>query len=223
MPPDNTPTMILPATFYDMLDPEYREKLLQVENIFKLVEKEENNIEECFNLIAEFIFQFMMPKQFWDKLFEFGRDVRFHILCHVKKVFAPSIYQFYCKKYDFEDLLISDIQRKIYDSDYHLYADAEDLLYPQKYLGKKLEYYEKYYASYIPKSVIRTFEKMKGLYCKIKAVEENGEEWFKVLMEIEDEEFIEDNVEDRIGSDLTNKKLWKLYIEYLKDSNKKQV
>uniref|UniRef100_A0AC35GW12 Uncharacterized protein n=1 Tax=Panagrolaimus sp. PS1159 TaxID=55785 RepID=A0AC35GW12_9BILA len=224
MPPsDNTPTMILPATFYDMLDPEYREKLLQLENTFKLVEKEESNIEECFDFIAEFLFQFMIPKEFWDKLFEFGCDERYRISWHVKKVFAPSVYQFYCKKYDFVDMIIYDNQKKIYESDYYLTFDVEIFLYPQKDLGKKMDDYEKYGVySFIPKSIIQTIEKMTALYSRIKSNEKNVDKWFEALTEVEDEEFVENNIEYRIGNDLTNKELWKLYIEYLKKKDDKQ-
>uniref|UniRef100_A0A914RAE1 Uncharacterized protein n=1 Tax=Panagrolaimus davidi TaxID=227884 RepID=A0A914RAE1_9BILA len=77
-------------------------------------------------------------------------------------------------------------------------------------------------SSFIPKTILRTHEKMKTIYSRIKSNEKNVEKWFEVITEVEDEEFVENNIEYRIGFDLTNKKLWKLYIEYLKDSNKKQ-
>uniref|UniRef100_A0A914YSF9 F-box domain-containing protein n=1 Tax=Panagrolaimus superbus TaxID=310955 RepID=A0A914YSF9_9BILA len=49
---------------------------------------------------------------------------------------------------------------------------------------------------------------------------DNLEQWFLCLLESEDEEFIVHNVEYNLGTDLTNKKLWKLYIKYLKDGKK---
>uniref|UniRef100_A0A914QT47 F-box domain-containing protein n=1 Tax=Panagrolaimus davidi TaxID=227884 RepID=A0A914QT47_9BILA len=179
--------MLLPTSFYDKLDPKYREKLVEFE---KTLKREKSTWK--ITTMMDFLNQFMMLKEFWDKLFE--RDI-----------------------------------------------DVEELCYPQKYLEKKFVEYEKTYAcnifktiingsakyiflaSFIPISIVRSYEKMKSLYSKIKLVEENEDEWFKALKEVEDGEFIEHNIEYRIGSDLTNKKLWKMYIEYLKKNNQEKL
>uniref|UniRef100_A0A914P9I9 Uncharacterized protein n=1 Tax=Panagrolaimus davidi TaxID=227884 RepID=A0A914P9I9_9BILA len=157
---------IIPPIFYDMLDPKYREKLFELENSFQFAAL---NSRGCQDLIVKFYNQFMMPQEFWNKLF-----------------------------------------------------DLKDLCLPDKALDVKLDNYEKYASSFIPKSVIRTHEKMKTLYSRIKSNEKNVDKWFEALSEVEDEEFVENNIEYRIGSDLTNKKLWKLYIEYLKEKDDKQ-
>uniref|UniRef100_A0AC34G610 PH domain-containing protein n=1 Tax=Panagrolaimus sp. ES5 TaxID=591445 RepID=A0AC34G610_9BILA len=64
---------------------------------------------------------------------------------------------------------------------------------------------------------------MKSLYLKIKSVKGDNEKWIKALMEAEDQQFVEDNVEHQLGQDLTNKKLWKLYLEYLNLNNQKKL
>uniref|UniRef100_A0A914P107 Uncharacterized protein n=1 Tax=Panagrolaimus davidi TaxID=227884 RepID=A0A914P107_9BILA len=56
---------------------------------------------------------------------------------------------------------------------------------------------------------------MKPLYHKIKAVEHNVEEWFYLLLETRDIDFVADNVEYRLGKSLFKIKLWKLYLTFL--------
>lgn len=64
---------------------------------------------------------------------------------------------------------------------------------------------------------------MKNLYDKIKAVEKDSKQWFQFLEETEDNEFISHNVEYRLGSNLLDKDLWKLYIEFLRQWNPKEM
>uniref|UniRef100_A0A914QN53 Uncharacterized protein n=1 Tax=Panagrolaimus davidi TaxID=227884 RepID=A0A914QN53_9BILA len=57
---------------------------------------------------------------------------------------------------------------------------------------------------------------MEILYDEIKAVEENDlDQWLNLLSYVGDSDFLKNTVEDRIGINLTNKSLWKLYINYL--------
>uniref|UniRef100_A0A914P0V4 Uncharacterized protein n=1 Tax=Panagrolaimus davidi TaxID=227884 RepID=A0A914P0V4_9BILA len=71
------------------------------------------------------------------------------------------------------------------------------------------------------------YESNKRLYAEIKAVENNVEEWFKLVSkfgdEANDEEFVRHNVEYRLGSNLLDIKLWKLYIEYLRIHDSKEM
>uniref|UniRef100_A0AC35F225 Uncharacterized protein n=1 Tax=Panagrolaimus sp. PS1159 TaxID=55785 RepID=A0AC35F225_9BILA len=207
--------MISP-TFYDKLDLKYRERLLQLEETLKLAEEQEMDNNICLNLFLNFLNQFIMPKELWDKLFDLT-EAQFP--GHKN----TPLYQFYFEKPDIEWMECN--KRKLYDYELsELPYDVKKFCYPNKDLQKTFEDYERSYAySLIPKSIIRTVERMKCLYSKIKAVEENDEEWFKVFMEAHDEEFIEQNIKYRIGQDLTNKNLWKLYIEYLKNTNNEQV
>lgn len=64
---------------------------------------------------------------------------------------------------------------------------------------------------------------MKTLYKQIQAVKCNDELWFEKILELKDEEFIVDNVEYRLGGDLTNRKLWKIYLKYLEDVGSERV
>uniref|UniRef100_A0A914PMX7 Uncharacterized protein n=1 Tax=Panagrolaimus davidi TaxID=227884 RepID=A0A914PMX7_9BILA len=64
---------------------------------------------------------------------------------------------------------------------------------------------------------------MKNLYDKIKAVERDSKQWFQFLEETEDDEFISHNVEYRLGSNLLDKDLWKIYIEFLRQRNPKEM
>uniref|UniRef100_A0A914PJG2 Uncharacterized protein n=1 Tax=Panagrolaimus davidi TaxID=227884 RepID=A0A914PJG2_9BILA len=59
---------------------------------------------------------------------------------------------------------------------------------------------------------------MKDLYLKIKAAEDNVDEWFKLLLEVEDVDFVKDNVELRLGKDYFDVQLWKLYIGFLEQN-----
>uniref|UniRef100_A0A914P616 Uncharacterized protein n=1 Tax=Panagrolaimus davidi TaxID=227884 RepID=A0A914P616_9BILA len=216
---ESVPATVLPADFFGKLDPLYREKLVQLEKAIKRVKTGKTLI------IEDFCHQFMMPKEFWDKLIDIGHDDdRYGISTYLNTIFKHSIYQFYFKPGEIASALTECDQRKIYDFDYTATKiDVKDLYYPHKDLQRKLEEYERNYACFlIPKSVLQKVERMKFLYCKIKAVEENVEEWINALLEVEDKEFVEDNIEYRIGQDLTNKKLWKMYIEYLKNTKNKQ-
>uniref|UniRef100_A0A914QU44 Uncharacterized protein n=1 Tax=Panagrolaimus davidi TaxID=227884 RepID=A0A914QU44_9BILA len=58
---------------------------------------------------------------------------------------------------------------------------------------------------------------MKPLYHKIKAVEHIVEEWFYLLLETRDIDFVADNVEYRLGKSLFKIKLWKLYLTFLEE------
>uniref|UniRef100_A0A914NYH0 Uncharacterized protein n=1 Tax=Panagrolaimus davidi TaxID=227884 RepID=A0A914NYH0_9BILA len=202
---------MLSPTFYDKLDPKYRERLLQLEEALKLAEEQETDKNICLDLFVNFSNQFIMPKVLWDKVFNLIQDSS-QFRGHKNTAF----YQFYFKKPDMEWMEYN--KQKLYDYEFtDLPDDVKKFCYPHINLQKTFEVYQLYYAcSFIPKSIIEKVERMKFLYCKIKSVEENVEEWIKALLEAEDKEFVEDNIEYRIGQDLTNKKLWKLYIEYLK-------
>uniref|UniRef100_A0A914Y827 Uncharacterized protein n=1 Tax=Panagrolaimus superbus TaxID=310955 RepID=A0A914Y827_9BILA len=97
----------------------------------------------------------------------------------------------------------------------------EDICYPHFDLNKRRNAYEEKISSLIPLKIIRRHEAMKKLYQKIKAVEKDEEKWIETMFESGDIEFVEHNIEYRIGKDLTNKKLWKLYIQFLKKYDKK--
>ena len=48
----------------------------------------------------------------------------------------------------------------------------------------------------------------------------NGDDvkWLECICEVEDAEFVTVNIEHRIGKNVLNKGMWKLYIEYLRNT-----
>uniref|UniRef100_A0A914Q699 Uncharacterized protein n=1 Tax=Panagrolaimus davidi TaxID=227884 RepID=A0A914Q699_9BILA len=94
----------------------------------------------------------------------------------------------------------------------------EDLGFPHNLLEYYLYFYETLYPNkHLPHKIIKCNYDMRKLYEKIKAVEENEEKWIKLMEEADDIEFVKHNIEYKLGQDLTNKKLWILYIKYLKE------
>uniref|UniRef100_A0A914Y5Y1 F-box domain-containing protein n=1 Tax=Panagrolaimus superbus TaxID=310955 RepID=A0A914Y5Y1_9BILA len=63
---------------------------------------------------------------------------------------------------------------------------------------------------------------MRKLYDKIKAAEEDIFQWFTLLKEADDEEFLQQNIEYKLGGNLHNLELWILYFDYLKENNKQK-
>uniref|UniRef100_A0AC35FEH9 Uncharacterized protein n=1 Tax=Panagrolaimus sp. PS1159 TaxID=55785 RepID=A0AC35FEH9_9BILA len=98
--------------------------------------------------------------------------------------------------------------------------DVEFLLtFPNSYLDEVFEKFNMKSDIPVSKDVIKKYQKMKSLYEKIISVETNDEKWFEALTEVNDDEFVEDNIENRLGEDLTNKNLWKIYIDFLRTRN----
>uniref|UniRef100_A0A914PPH3 Uncharacterized protein n=1 Tax=Panagrolaimus davidi TaxID=227884 RepID=A0A914PPH3_9BILA len=58
--------MLLATSFYDKLDPKYREKLVELGKSLKL---EKSGKTAAVDSLMDFFTQFMMPKEFWKKLF----------------------------------------------------------------------------------------------------------------------------------------------------------
>jgi hypothetical protein len=75
----------------------------------------------------------------------------------------------------------------------------------------------------VPKAVIKKCNEMKDLYSKIEEAEKNVEKWFKLITKADHYQFVLDNVQFRLGQNLHDKKLWKLYIDYLQQKNPKKM
>ena len=56
---------------------------------------------------------------------------------------------------------------------------------------------------------------------KIRAAEDNTEEWFQLVRETENDRYIIQNAECRISREPFNIDLWKLYIQFLLTKNGK--
>lgn len=57
------------SCFYNRLDPEYRQKLLKIEETFKLYSNKVISVEQYQEKASEFFGEFMMPKELWEKTF----------------------------------------------------------------------------------------------------------------------------------------------------------
>uniref|UniRef100_A0AC34FLU3 Uncharacterized protein n=1 Tax=Panagrolaimus sp. ES5 TaxID=591445 RepID=A0AC34FLU3_9BILA len=100
----------------------------------------------------------------------------------------------------------------------------EDLCFPNNLLEFYLYFYENLNTNrHLPQKIIKRNKEMKKLYEKIKAVKENEEAWIKAMEEADDIDFVKQNLEKKLGEDLTNKKLWILYIKYLKEYDIKEL
>uniref|UniRef100_A0AC34FR73 Uncharacterized protein n=1 Tax=Panagrolaimus sp. ES5 TaxID=591445 RepID=A0AC34FR73_9BILA len=99
-----------------------------------------------------------------------------------------------------------------------------NLKYPNIHLERYYLLYEKYTSCPIDKEKCNEYvAKMKELYALIKAAEDDDEKWLHWVTQVENEKFIRVNVENRLLKDMSNKKLWMLYIAYLKENNQKEM
>uniref|UniRef100_A0A914Q8X4 Uncharacterized protein n=1 Tax=Panagrolaimus davidi TaxID=227884 RepID=A0A914Q8X4_9BILA len=216
----------------DNLDPTYQHLITELKNDLKAAE---NNAKRL-NLLSAFSCKYMLPKELWNEYFGFinvllnAQEIRER----AKAMILHSIYQLYYKvpidtfyqcgplhlpkrkllKYRSAVISAFDIGTGVSSTAASL---IKDISFPSEHLEKKWRQYEKNSSSMPPIKVVKMYQKMKALYAKIEMVEENVEEWMEALMEVGDSEFVEHNIEYRLGSDLSNKKLWKLYIQYLKE------
>uniref|UniRef100_A0A914PK16 Uncharacterized protein n=1 Tax=Panagrolaimus davidi TaxID=227884 RepID=A0A914PK16_9BILA len=58
---------------------------------------------------------------------------------------------------------------------------------------------------------------MKNHYVKLRTYEADIIEWFMLLCDVNDIDFVKENVENRLGQDYFSVKLWRLYLAFLKE------
>uniref|UniRef100_A0A914PZB3 Uncharacterized protein n=1 Tax=Panagrolaimus davidi TaxID=227884 RepID=A0A914PZB3_9BILA len=221
--------------FMDNLDPTYQHLITELK--YGLNAAEDN--EERLNLLSAFSCAYVLPKELWNAYFGLIIELLSaqEIRERAKSIILHSFYQLYYKTpTDFYLTLyycgpLQLPKRKLLKYGYEPVAfgafnigngvspNAASLIrnisFPSAHIETTWRQYEK--TSMPPLKVVKMYQKMKALYAKIEMVKENVEEWLEALMEVGDSEFVEHNIEYRLGSDLSNKKLWKLYIEYLKE------
>uniref|UniRef100_A0A914P5U8 Uncharacterized protein n=1 Tax=Panagrolaimus davidi TaxID=227884 RepID=A0A914P5U8_9BILA len=212
--------------FFDKLDPSYR--ILLQKLVEKLeVENEDYDAEDNEKFIKDFLKNYMLPIELWTELFE-------EYSCDDNPAFA--YYQFY-----FPDVAAIELELDNSHKLMNLKAVFEDRRWEQ--LPRLIEFpnyemdncfmeYEETVRTFlpvvdstkneknildkpIPKKSLKKYEKMRKIYDKIMSERDNSEALFFALTETDDVEFVKHNVEYRLGSDLTDKVLWKLYINYL--------
>uniref|UniRef100_A0AC35FS94 Uncharacterized protein n=1 Tax=Panagrolaimus sp. PS1159 TaxID=55785 RepID=A0AC35FS94_9BILA len=97
-------------------------------------------------------------------------------------------------------------------------ATEQDLEYSHHKLEECFHDFELSTTRLPSAKLVKRYKEMKALYQKICASQSGEEEWFKLLLETNDDAFIKDNVEICLGNYLLNVELWKLYMDYLKQS-----
>uniref|UniRef100_A0A914YMK4 Uncharacterized protein n=1 Tax=Panagrolaimus superbus TaxID=310955 RepID=A0A914YMK4_9BILA len=225
---------MLESSFKESLDPSYLKIFTKFEDVLKATKDDKG---KRMDLIVQFSSIYMMPKELWDEYFELTHKTP-HALEERERttiMVLPSVYHFFYKypigaRDHFGPIRLP--KRKLlrwkvaaistFDLGIGISSNSEtlinDISFPNENIERKWRQYEKSSSSMPPQKVVKLYQKMKALFAKIEAIDKNDDEkWIKTLLEVEDNEFVEHNIEYRIGTNLTNKKLWKLYIQYLKD------
>uniref|UniRef100_A0A914PKG7 F-box domain-containing protein n=1 Tax=Panagrolaimus davidi TaxID=227884 RepID=A0A914PKG7_9BILA len=220
--------------FYDRCCPPYKKVIDKLDE--KLAGMKDQ--KEVRDTIIEFSRHYLIPKEYWNRCFEHvgqydendphckiweklcrktAKHAFFHLhydkekwseLCLTRNNLPPL--DFYLNLYHGKNVKLIDYQH------YSLYAGERDIGYPHDNLEDCFSEFEEVASSIPSKKVIKRYEEMKDLYHKIKAAEDNVDEWFKLLLAVEDVDFVKDNVELRLGKDYFDVQLWKLYIGFLK-------
>uniref|UniRef100_A0A914PRX1 Uncharacterized protein n=1 Tax=Panagrolaimus davidi TaxID=227884 RepID=A0A914PRX1_9BILA len=233
--------MILSKEFYDQCCPTYQKVIDELEE--KLAELEaqgeeemnqdemNENFQQIKAVILKFAEKYLTPKEYWDYCIAQADDLDLdenEKQCY--EINAIAYQHFY---YDEEldmlsnpegggelHLTLMDFQSKYYVDEGGYTAKERDISFPHNCLKECFRYIESN-ASRLPSTkVYKRYKEMKEMYSKIKAAEEDVEEWFNLLIEVDNSYFVKDNVEYRLGKNLLDVKLWMLYIEFLKQKEK---
>uniref|UniRef100_A0AC35F114 Uncharacterized protein n=1 Tax=Panagrolaimus sp. PS1159 TaxID=55785 RepID=A0AC35F114_9BILA len=213
--------MILPLEFYNKCDPSYKNVIDQLEmklariNIYSY-DLDEAKAGKIISTIFEFSRMYLIPKEYWEYCLEMTEKVVYGSeRCIVSRAFLHMYYNdnYRLKPYGYEHLKLPWFSRV---QDYCGDATERDLEYPHFYIEECFRDFELRTARLPSAKLVKRYKEMKALYPKIKAAQDGEEEWFKLLLESNDDVFVKDNVEICLGKYLLNVKLWKLYMDYLK-------
>uniref|UniRef100_A0AC35GIH3 Uncharacterized protein n=1 Tax=Panagrolaimus sp. PS1159 TaxID=55785 RepID=A0AC35GIH3_9BILA len=233
--------MILSKEFYDQCSPTYQKVIDELEEKISELEAQSEeaknpdemneNVSQIKAAILKFAQKHLTPKEYWDYCIAQLSDLDFDEYekqCYEINAIAYQHF-YYDKELDMLRnpegdgdiyLTLMDFQSKYYVDEGDYTADERDISFPHNRLKECFRYIESN-ASRLPSTkVYKRYEEMKEMYSKIKAAEENVEEWFKLLIEVDNGYFVIDNVEYRLGQTLLDRKLWMLYIEFLKQKEK---
>uniref|UniRef100_A0A914Z9V8 Uncharacterized protein n=1 Tax=Panagrolaimus superbus TaxID=310955 RepID=A0A914Z9V8_9BILA len=208
---------MLPIEFYQKLDSKYRKLIYSLD---KELENSKTHIH-YHEILKSFAELYMIPWQYWKS----AHISNYYGDKHYLTLF--SLYQFY---YSFKKLQFMFYRRSQNSNrrcfkhssqylDTNVNLLIHDLQVPHCDLKEIWKLYEQNICSFPPKNIVNIYHKMRDLYDKIISVEKDEEKWMKALMESKNNEFVLQNVECRLGGDLNNKKLWKLYFEFLKQND----
>jgi hypothetical protein len=200
--------------FYEALDPTYLQKIKKLEEVLDRIEDYDFEYDRYYSFVKNFANNYMLPKELWEKTrnayfsteWENWKHYQFYFSNRVLTHYQTKHRSFFLKSLHFEDV-----------------CDSSFLSYPHWKLDHIFSIFTDKSWAPLPRPVIKKYKEMKALYDKIESVEDDSEKWFTTLLEAENDEFVKQNVEYRLGDDLTDRKLWKLYIEFLKEKDSQRL
>uniref|UniRef100_A0A914QRP5 Uncharacterized protein n=1 Tax=Panagrolaimus davidi TaxID=227884 RepID=A0A914QRP5_9BILA len=221
--------MILSKEFYDKCCPSYQKVIDELEKKIAEIEKSDDATKgEKVNLaIYQFSKRYLTPGEYW------GHCLNYIELYNPKKVFdtflrmdiiGHAYYHLYLNKrwadrfYWGSNYLKLDYFRSDFYWRYNTIYE-HDLYYPHEHLKFCLRKFEQQTTKLPSKDLYKRCEEMMLLYPKIKAAFGDIDEWFQLLLKVNDVKYLKHNVEYRIGQNLHDVKLWKIYINYLKQND----
>uniref|UniRef100_A0A914PU43 Uncharacterized protein n=1 Tax=Panagrolaimus davidi TaxID=227884 RepID=A0A914PU43_9BILA len=218
--------------FNDDMDSSY----LQVFNDLQSNLAKVNGADEENKLLDAFARNYMMPWQLWKKLLggkgnsgdDFAKFLSIYPFCFQQKdlealkeytegmeMFSEEIKNTVTHYYLINNYLIN--RKTIFPNCLKPLIAA--LKYPHDDIETIWKIYRKNSCSFLSKRIESTFMKMASLNQKMK----NGEESDSDIFQAENDEYVQLIVSKKLGEDLSNKKLWKLYINYLKSKDNKAL
>uniref|UniRef100_A0AC35FM40 Uncharacterized protein n=1 Tax=Panagrolaimus sp. PS1159 TaxID=55785 RepID=A0AC35FM40_9BILA len=223
----------------EQLPQAYRKKLEKIEENFKA--DRNSNIQQ--KLLDTFSNNYLMPAKIWCKLIElYFINIRGGTTsaAQIENLRQRALYQFFhdvknkmhdeCESFinhpsELRKLLNTDPKLNKYKTtgEPFIKMKEEQLKYPNKSLDEIFKFYERHIYSTPSTSLMINYCKMKNFYAEIKVVENDIDKWFQKLLEVKDHQFIVHNVEYRLGKNLNDLTLWKLYIKYLRDTDPKEM
>uniref|UniRef100_A0A914PWG2 Uncharacterized protein n=1 Tax=Panagrolaimus davidi TaxID=227884 RepID=A0A914PWG2_9BILA len=235
--------MILSKEFYDRCCPSYQKIIDELEkkldNIYKSNDDVPTKEDQIQTAILNFAKNYIIPKEYWQLCVE---NSSYNDSLKLRTIVKGAYFNLYYneqwntflhipddddRKSGYKYFRMLDYQKnhgcpRIHSPYLHPKATERDISFPHDSLKECFRHFD-YHTSKLPsKKLIQRFEEMKVLYSKIKIAEKDVEKWFLLLLQVGDNIFVRDNVENRLGQDLLDAKLWKLYINYLKESGQYQ-
>uniref|UniRef100_A0AC34FUC2 Uncharacterized protein n=1 Tax=Panagrolaimus sp. ES5 TaxID=591445 RepID=A0AC34FUC2_9BILA len=191
-------------------------------------EEENDTKKQIQDIVIKYGKNYILPKELWDYchnntisgyIFDFGNPNHCNkydqITSEAASFFYYSTQKEKMRQTESKKRFLKFFEEMHFGFGYYKVTE-KDFSYPHSHLRACFEYFESHSTSVPSKKTLKQYLKMKELYSKIKAAEYDAEKWINLLAETNDHEFIQDNVELRIGEYLLDKSLWKLYINYHK-------
>uniref|UniRef100_A0A914PL54 Uncharacterized protein n=1 Tax=Panagrolaimus davidi TaxID=227884 RepID=A0A914PL54_9BILA len=212
--------MILSKEFYDKCCPSYQKVIDDLEKKIAEIGKcnDATNIEKVNLAIYQFSKRYLTPGEYWEHSLKLYN--RFIISNGTfdktsRNIIKHAYHHLYLNKnwsgrFRGSNYLKLDCSR--------VTAYERDLYYPHDSLKLCLRKFEQETTKPPSKDLYKRCEEMMLLYPKIRAAFGDIDEWFQLLLKVNDDIYLKHNVEYRIGQNLHDVKLWKIYINYLKQN-----